>query len=151
MHCLFAEVRAIVDSMRDEFPGSAYNIITRNCNTFASELSRRLLQRDVPGYVNRLAYLGSFVSCLLPASATGQAPVDAVGSGSSAGGSSSGGVSRFSGSGMSLGGGSSVAASAGTTRFSGEGRSLKDAAGGCSGGGSATGAPLRVHCELDVI
>jgi hypothetical protein len=79
-----AEVRAVVDSLREEFPGSSYNIITRNCNTFSNELARLLLDKPVPGYINRLANMGSFMSCLLPRSLTGAAPVE--GEGAAAGG-----------------------------------------------------------------
>ncbi len=68
-----------MDSLREEFPGSSYNIITRNCNTFSNELARLLLDKPVPGYINRLANMGSFMSCLLPRSLTGAAPVESEG------------------------------------------------------------------------
>jgi hypothetical protein len=69
----------------------------RNCNTFSNELARVLLDRPVPAYINRLATLGTMVSCLLPRSITGQAPVgggpaSASGSGSSAAASTGGGT-----------------------------------------------------------
>lgn len=31
--------------------------------------------KSIPAYVNRAAYLGSFLSCLLPSDSTAQAPV----------------------------------------------------------------------------
>jgi hypothetical protein len=47
----------------------------RNCNTYADALCQLLLGKPIPGYVNRAAYLGSFLSCLMPADMTDQAPV----------------------------------------------------------------------------
>lgn len=120
--------------------------VRRNCNCFADDFVRRLLRRAIPGYVNRMAYLGecypliswwpcprcacvcaaaatlltmlcclcasssslfvvvpagnatlcspgSFLSCLLPPEMTGQAPVDAAGSGGGSGTAARGGGS----------------------------------------------------------
>lgn len=63
-----AEVQAIVDSLAVEFPGNSYNLLTRNCNVFTSELCKRLLNRPAPAWVNRLAFLGSTFHCCLPSS-----------------------------------------------------------------------------------
>lgn len=63
--------------LRDEFPGTKYNAIECNCNHFADAFCRVLVGRGLPDYVNRLAWLGSFVSCLFPNEATQQAPVGA--------------------------------------------------------------------------
>lgn len=67
---------------------------------------QRLLHRSIPGYVNRLAGMGSMVSCLMPQSLSGQAPVN---DGNSSSGSSSTAPVRnsqptsFGGSGNKLG------------------------------------------------
>ena len=37
---------------------------------------QRLLNKSIPGYVNRLAGMGSMVSCLMPQALTGQAPIN---------------------------------------------------------------------------
>lgn len=50
-------VRAI-DSLREEFGPDRYNVLTRNCNTFSSALCEELLGKPIPGYVNRLAWMG---------------------------------------------------------------------------------------------
>ena len=58
--------------------------MTKNCNHFSDAFVFALLNVRIPGYVNRLANLGSMVSCLFPPSLTGQAPVGQdSGSGSS--------------------------------------------------------------------
>jgi len=66
----------ILDELRTDFTGSAYNILTRNCNHFADAFLRKILNKPIPSYVNRLAFFGSIFSCVLPPSLTGQAPVD---------------------------------------------------------------------------
>jgi hypothetical protein len=111
-----AEVRAVIDELSEDFQGLSYNVVKRNCNHFSDTLARRLLGRGIPGWVNRLAFLGSFVSCLLPADLGGPSPQGESGSSSS---SSSNGlegsrliaapprVQAFSGQGMTLGGASS--------------------------------------------
>lgn len=47
-----------IDSLRDDFGPDCYNVLTRNCNTFASALCEELLGKPIPGYVNRLAWMG---------------------------------------------------------------------------------------------
>jgi hypothetical protein len=49
----------LLDELRNEFRGDDYHILFRNCNHFADAFIQRLLQREIPGYVNRLAYIGS--------------------------------------------------------------------------------------------
>ncbi len=48
----------------------------QNCNSFADEFCLRLVSKNIPPFVNRLAYLGSFVSCLMPRQALENAPVE---------------------------------------------------------------------------
>jgi len=62
------ELQRIIDELSDEFPGNSYHPLTRNCNTFANELCLRLLKTGIPSYVNRLANVGSALSCLIPQS-----------------------------------------------------------------------------------
>ena len=59
-------------------------VVDRNCNTFADALCQELVRKPIPAYINRMAYLGSFLSCLVPSEMSEQAPV-----GDSSGGSHS--------------------------------------------------------------
>jgi len=70
------QLDSIIDELRAEFNSSAYNILTKNCNHFADALVQRLLNKPIPYFVNRLAYVGSIFSCILPPSITGQSPVN---------------------------------------------------------------------------
>lgn len=47
-----------IDSLREDFGPDRYNVLTRNCNTFSSALCEELLGKPIPGYVNRLAWMG---------------------------------------------------------------------------------------------
>lgn len=62
------DLQRIIDELSDEFPGNSYHPLTRNCNTFANELCLRLLKVGIPSYVNRLANMGSALSCFIPQS-----------------------------------------------------------------------------------
>ena len=64
----FSEIRDIINDLRNNFDPESYHPITKNCNFFANELSKILLNKEIPLYVNRLAYLSSFMSCILPGS-----------------------------------------------------------------------------------
>ncbi|KAF4320196.1 hypothetical protein BBO99_00002553 [Phytophthora kernoviae] len=57
------------------FEWIALTELERNCNTYADVLCQLLLNKSIPAYVNRAAYFGSFLSCLMPADMTDQAPV----------------------------------------------------------------------------
>mmetsp|Transcript_35580 Transcript_35580/g.36275 ORF Transcript_35580/g.36275 Transcript_35580/m.36275 type:complete len:236 (-) Transcript_35580:22-729(-) len=73
------DLNSILTDLKIDFDGSKYNLLTKNCNHFADSFLRRLLNKPLPGYINRLALLGSAFSCLLPPSVTGAAPVDSSG------------------------------------------------------------------------
>ncbi len=74
-HGKSSELSAVINDLRAKYGGNDYNLLTRNCNTFADEFLQRLLGKESPPYVNRMASIGSFFSCLLPDSVTGKAPV----------------------------------------------------------------------------
>jgi len=38
----------------------------RNCNHFCDDLCQRLVQKPIPSYINRLAWMASYARCLLP-------------------------------------------------------------------------------------
>eukprot|EP00002_Diphylleia_rotans_P008183 TRINITY_DN1791_c0_g4_i1.p1 TRINITY_DN1791_c0_g4~~TRINITY_DN1791_c0_g4_i1.p1 ORF type:complete len:228 (+),score=15.50 TRINITY_DN1791_c0_g4_i1:305-988(+) len=68
------EVERLLDEMGREFTGSSYHLVNRNCNHFADEFCRRTMGRGIPGWVNRLAFMGSYVSCVLPPELGGPIP-----------------------------------------------------------------------------
>ena len=107
----------------------------KNCNHFSDELAIRLLGARIPGWVNRLSYVGQKLSCIIPESVwTGGAPVNGSGGGGGEGdddddegkGSGGGGGSSFqvfaprgarnSGSSSSSSSSSSTRASAGASK-----------------------------------
>ena len=118
-----AEVQRVVESLRGAWLGSEYHLLSRNCNCFADELATRLCGRRIPGWINRLAALGVYFSCLLPPE---QRPP--VGAGPSRGSSSSSSSSSVGGSGAVPG-------------ASGAGRVVGGGSGGASRAGGGGAAP----------
>lgn len=53
-------------SVSDEFQGTSYNLLTRNCNHFTSRLVQRLTGRSGPGWLNRAASIGVALPCVVP-------------------------------------------------------------------------------------
>ncbi|EGC29765.1 hypothetical protein DICPUDRAFT_10564, partial [Dictyostelium purpureum] len=60
------DFQELVDAIADDFSGLSYHPLKKNCNTFSEEFIKRLLNKDVPGYINRLAHIGNYFSCVLP-------------------------------------------------------------------------------------
>jgi len=85
-----SELQSAISDLREDFGPDRYNLIRRNCNHFANALVWRLLNRTIPGHVNRLADFGVCLSCLLPKKLLEEAPV-----GPNAGGGGGGGSSGF--------------------------------------------------------
>ncbi|CAA2960656.1 deSI At4g17486 [Olea europaea subsp. europaea] len=61
------EVHAFMEKLSDEYSGNTYNLIARNCNHFCNDVCLQLTRRPIPKWVNRLAHLGLFCNCVLPA------------------------------------------------------------------------------------
>ncbi|KAG6501835.1 deSI-like protein At4g17486 isoform X1 [Zingiber officinale] len=74
-----SEFHSFLEDLTGKYHGDTYHLITKNCNHFTDELCRSLTGKPIPGWVNRLARLGSFFDCILPenirVTAVGQLPV----------------------------------------------------------------------------
>ena len=72
------ELRRALRELTDDggFGPDDYNLVRKNCNHFANALCWRLLRKTIPAHVNRLADLGSYLSCLLPRKLLEDAPVN---------------------------------------------------------------------------
>jgi len=69
------DVNTAISELRSEFAPGSYNLITKNCNSFANAFVWALLRKTIPPHVNRLADIGSCCSCLLPQKMLEGAPV----------------------------------------------------------------------------
>ncbi|KAE9608374.1 putative PPPDE putative peptidase domain-containing protein [Lupinus albus] len=61
-----SEFRTFIEKIVSEYHGDTYHLIYKNCNHFTNDVSCRLTGKRIPGWVNRLAKIGSLCSCLLP-------------------------------------------------------------------------------------
>ncbi|MFX6572796.1 C97 family peptidase, partial [Acinetobacter baumannii] len=72
------ELRSFMEHLSNTYHGDTYNLISKNCNHFTDEVCLRLTGKPIPGWVNRMARVGSFCNCLLPesihATSVGQLP-----------------------------------------------------------------------------
>ncbi|THU73353.1 hypothetical protein C4D60_Mb04t21920 [Musa balbisiana] len=73
-----SEFRLFIEDLAGKYHGDTYHLIIKNCNHFTDEVCMRLTGKPIPGWVNRLARLGSFCNCILPGnirvSTVGQLP-----------------------------------------------------------------------------
>lgn len=69
------ELRSIISELRQDFGPNDYHLVRKNCNHFANALCWALLGKSIPPYVNRLAEIGIYCSCLLPRQLLEHAPV----------------------------------------------------------------------------
>ncbi|XP_071730825.1 deSI-like protein At4g17486 [Rutidosis leptorrhynchoides] len=60
------EFRSFMEHLSNKYHGDTYHLIAKNCNHFTDEVCMRLTGKPIPGWVNRLAKVGSFCNCLLP-------------------------------------------------------------------------------------
>ncbi|KAE8670850.1 PPPDE thiol peptidase family protein [Hibiscus syriacus] len=65
---LSSEFRSFIEDVASEYHGDTYHLISKNCNHFTDDMALRLMGKSIPGWVNRMARLGSLCSCLLPES-----------------------------------------------------------------------------------
>ncbi|XP_057799620.1 deSI-like protein At4g17486 isoform X1 [Salvia miltiorrhiza] len=64
-----SEICSFMDLISDQYQGNTYNLIYKNCNHFTDEVCHCLTGKRIPGWVNRLARIGSFIESVLPESA----------------------------------------------------------------------------------
>lgn len=60
------EIEAVVQRVAGRFLGREYDLLSRNCNHFTSELCAELTGRKAPGWLNRAAGVGGRVPCVVP-------------------------------------------------------------------------------------
>jgi len=64
-----SRINEVIRELRDDFKGTDYSLIFKNCNCFAAAFVKKLNNRDIPAWINRMAEIGQYCSCLLPSSA----------------------------------------------------------------------------------
>ncbi|KAM7260064.1 hypothetical protein ACFE04_015805 [Oxalis oulophora] len=62
-----SEVHGFMEKLAQEYSGSSYHLITKNCNHFCNDACVKLIGKPIPRWVNRLARLGVICNCVLPA------------------------------------------------------------------------------------
>ncbi|KAJ9536892.1 hypothetical protein OSB04_029625 [Centaurea solstitialis] len=60
------EFRSFMEHLSNKYHGDSYHLIAKNCNHFTNEVCMQLTGKPIPGWVNRLAKVGSYCNCLLP-------------------------------------------------------------------------------------
>ncbi|KAF2639877.1 DUF862-domain-containing protein [Massarina eburnea CBS 473.64] len=60
------ELNAVIHEASQQFMGTSYNLLTKNCNHFTSYLCEKLTGRSAPGWLNRAASIGVALPCVVP-------------------------------------------------------------------------------------
>jgi len=63
------EVEQVIEFLGKEYTGDKYHLMRKNCNHFSGGLSDILVGKEIPSWINRLAYVSScmpFVERMLP-------------------------------------------------------------------------------------
>jgi hypothetical protein len=59
-------IQSALNKLMKKYKCNQYDMLTLNCNHFTHEFLQLLVGRGLPNYLNRAAYLGSFLHCLVP-------------------------------------------------------------------------------------
>ena len=62
------DIQPILDELSDEFRANKYDLLLRNCNHFSNALIKRIYgnKKRLPRWINRAAWCGSWVHCMVP-------------------------------------------------------------------------------------
>ncbi|KHN98626.1 UPF0326 protein hag1 [Metarhizium album ARSEF 1941] len=60
------EIDVALRAASDEFLGTSYNLLTKNCNHFTSYLCQKLTGNSGPAWLNRAANIGVALPCVVP-------------------------------------------------------------------------------------
>lgn len=60
------QVRQVLVELGQTYKGTAYNLLQRNCNTFAEDFCYRLTGKRPPSWINRAAQVAIQLHCLFP-------------------------------------------------------------------------------------
>ena len=60
------KLTSTIQDVAEKFPGTSYNLLTKNCNHFTSYLCEKLTGRAAPTWINRAAGIGLMLPCLIP-------------------------------------------------------------------------------------
>ena len=55
-----------LQSLMKKYKANQYDMLMRNCNHFSDEFLRLITGQGLPSHLNRAAYVGSFLHCLVP-------------------------------------------------------------------------------------
>jgi hypothetical protein len=59
------EINRIIEYLKHEFYPDNYHLTKNNCNHFTNTFSLIILDKEIPGYINRLPYFCSCLSCFI--------------------------------------------------------------------------------------
>ena len=60
------EIEPIIKDVSQKFLGTAYNLLSNNCNHFTSYLCEQLTSKPAPAWLNRAASIGVALPCVVP-------------------------------------------------------------------------------------
>lgn len=79
----YKEFEQILDEIKIQFQPGTYDLYSKNCNCFSNVLCQRLINKSIPGWINRMAGMGNTFQNLFGGSSNKQtqAPIQETRSG----------------------------------------------------------------------
>ncbi|KAL8429537.1 hypothetical protein ACSSS7_006549 [Eimeria intestinalis] len=74
-----ADLSNAISSLQRAFPGTSYDLVSRNCNHFSDALLKAVVGKGIPSHINRASRYGQWFSCLLPEEWRGNAEAEGEG------------------------------------------------------------------------